>query len=142
MQQKHQQADNVPSLGVAQWCSADPSLGQKDHRIWNMKMPAQGGHFSLEGLSHPSAGCADRLQKQAPQPAPKPGSLEAYCGGLGVVDVLGGKIGYITCGWSPVSDVRKAVILEISSSVSFWPSWLVPITATACRKSQELPLWK
>ena len=39
--------------------------------------------------------------------------LEAYCGGLGVVGVLGGKIGYVTCGWSPVSDERKAVILEI-----------------------------
>ena len=111
-----------------------PSLVQKDHRIWNENARATRA-LQFEGLLHPSAGCAERIPKQAPQSAPKPGSLEAYCGGLGVVDVLGGRIGYVTCGWSPVSDVRKAVILEISSSVRFWPSWLVPMR---CAESARL----
>ena len=34
------------------------------------------------------------------------------------------------------------MILSTSSLLSWMPSWLAPITATACRRSQAWPLWK
>lgn len=33
-------------------------------------------------------------------------TIAYYCCGSGVVAVLGGKMGYITCGCSPVKDLR------------------------------------
>jgi hypothetical protein len=72
-----------------------------------------------------------RYERKARLSFPVPGRprfWRPYCGGLGDVGVLGGNIGYIICGWSPVRDLRKSVIFDTSSSVSFWPSWLVPMT--------------
>ena len=40
-------------------------------------------------------------------------AFDAYSSGFGVPTVLGGRIGYVTFGCSPVSDLRKAVILLI-----------------------------
>ncbi len=62
--------------------------------------------------------------------------------GRGVAATLGGRMGKITFGCSPVRPSRKAVIVSTSSPVSWAPSWLVPMTATACRRSQALPVWK
>src|SRR5690554_2389483 len=71
-----------------------------------------------------------------------PESSSDYDVGLGVLAVLGGRIGYSTRGCSPVRVCRKAVMALTSSSFSSCPNWLLPIMATAWRRSQTSPLWK
>ena len=57
--------------------------------------------------------------------------VELYSSGLRVVATLGGMIGYVTCGCSPVNDLRNAVIFETCSSLSDLPSWSVAMIPTA-----------
>jgi hypothetical protein len=54
-----------------------------------------------------------------------------YGCGRGVLATLGGRIGYVTFGWSPVKDLRKATIFATCSSLSDLPSWSVAMMPTA-----------
>jgi hypothetical protein len=62
--------------------------------------------------------------------------------GRGVLEVLGGKMGYSIRGWTPVSERRKAVTAFVSLSVSSIPSCASPMMATACSRLQTVPEWK
>jgi hypothetical protein len=70
---------------------------------------------------------ANRATDNHPDP-PRP---LPYGFGRGVVATLGGRIGSTTEGCSPLRDPRNDSILPISSSLSFAPSWLLPMIATA-----------
>ncbi len=60
--------------------------------------------------------------------------------GRGVLAPLGGRIGSVTFGWAPVRLSRKRAILSVSSGESCAPSWLVPMTPTAWRRSHTAPV--
>ena len=66
----------------------------------------------------------------------------SYCStGRGVSSPLGGKRGYSTLGWLPVSVRRKATNSPLSLSLSCIPSWADPMIATASARPQTFPEW-
>src|SRR5690606_29791200 len=117
--------------------------------------PLAGGRADAVGVeaddAHGVAGRGRRKRRaqarrgpkvSAPPPAMPGGGAVGHCCGLGVSGVLGGRIGYSTLGWRPVSVRRNAAMALASSSSSSRPSWAVPMIATACSRSQTWPLWK
>jgi hypothetical protein len=98
------------------------------------------------GHQAPAAGAWMARSDRGPaMTAPKSGAFSGrwrHFSGRGVEATRGGRIGRTISGCLPVSASRNSTIVSISASVSLWPSWASPITATACFRLHSCPLWK